>query len=103
MTLRVRCTAYEPGALLRATVDAASLPLCERLCYEARFTPTLDGGTLFTWDVYYDPLPALVRLVPLVRPLAARLLRKTTAALAAHITSRHASHAVSCGRRWPFG
>ena len=99
MSVRVRYTAYEPGRLLRATVDAWSLPLCERMCYEARFTPTADGGTHFVWDVYYDPLPAFRRLVPLVRPLFARLFRKTTADLAAYIERCHAPRHAVAGRR----
>ena len=99
MTVRVRHTAYEPAKLLRASVDAWSLPLWERMCYEVRFTPTADGGTRFVWDIFYDPLPAFARLAPLVRPLFARLFRQTTANLATYIDQRHAPRYVASGRR----
>lgn len=99
MSVRVRYTSYDPGRLLRATVDAWSLPLCQRMCFEARFTPTVDGGTHFVWDVYYDPLPAFTRMVPLVRPLFARLFNKTTADLATYIERRHGPRHAVAGRR----
>lgn len=96
---RVRITAYAPGRLLRASVDALSLPLCERLGFEARFTATPDGATLFAWDVYYDPLPALARLGPLARLWLTRTLHATTAALAASVARRSAPRPVGDGRR----
>jgi len=69
------------------------------MCYEARFTPTVDGGTHFVWDIYYDPLPAFTRMVPLVRPLFARLFRKTTADFATYIERRHGPRHAAAGRR----
>ncbi len=98
MTIRMRYTAYEPGQLLRATIDAWSLPLCERMCFEARFMPLANGGTHLLWDIHYDPNPALAALVPLVRPWFARLFRRTTAGLAAYVDRQH-SRPVGSGRR----
>ncbi len=99
LSLRLRHTAHEPGVLLRATLDACSLPLCDRLCYEARLAPTADGGTLFVCDLHFDPPPALARLAPLLRILLAGALRRITASLAAHIERRYGAKCVAAGPR----
>ena len=88
MSVRIRYETYEPGRLLRGVVDAWSLPLCERMMYEARFVAAPHGGTDFTWKVWFEPLPAFRRMVPMVRPLFARLFRNTTRGLAAYFAGR---------------
>lgn len=88
MTVRVRYEVYEPGKRLRGVVDAWSLPLCERMMYEARFVASPDGGTEFTWQVWFEPLPAFRKMVPMVKPLFARLFRNTTKGLAKYFAAR---------------
>jgi D-arabinono-1,4-lactone oxidase len=95
MTVRVRYTRYEPGRLLRGSVDAWSLPFCERMAYEARFAPAPGGGTEFAWDIHYDPPPALRAFEPLVRPFFEHLFGETTARFAAY-TARRAAARPNC-------
>ncbi len=84
MTVRSRYEKYEPGKLLRGVVDAWSLPLCERMMFEAYFEPAPGGGTEFAWKIWFDAVPAFRKLVPIVRPFFARIFRRTTEGLAAY-------------------
>lgn len=75
MTVRLMTVAEDPGRRWTASVHACDRPLAERMLQDITFEPH-GTGTKVTWSTYYDPLPPLATVEPIVRRAFRRLFQR---------------------------
>lgn len=98
MTLRLRTVKSVLGAKHVVSIDGCTLPLASEMLEVVDLSTDATGKTRFRWCVYYDLLPSMTAMHPMLRPVFATFFKTATARLAAHLNGLTAASARRAAR-----